>query len=48
MRVGKIMHAKRDLSQMILALRTPRSLAGGLHRGQEKRDQDTNDGNHNQ
>ena len=37
-----------ELPQIVETLRSPRRLAGRLHRGEQKRDQDSNDGNHDQ
>jgi hypothetical protein len=43
-----IVHRDRHLSQLIEALRSPRCLAGRLHRRQEQRDKDTDNGNHHE
>src|SRR5258708_5695945 len=45
--VSVIVHRDTELFEMVRAFRPPRSLAGGLHRGQEQRNQNANDGNDN-
>jgi hypothetical protein len=42
------MHRQPDLADLIGALRSPRRFTGGLHRWQEQRDKDANDGNDHQ
>ncbi len=44
----KVRDPQTDLLQVVLTLRTTRGLAGGLHRGQQQRHQDADDGNHHQ
>jgi hypothetical protein len=44
----EIMQGQTDLFQMVDALRPPSRLAGGLHRGQQQRDQHTDNRNHDQ
>jgi hypothetical protein len=41
-----ILKCDSDLLQIVDALRPAGRLAGGLHGGQEQRDQDADDGNH--
>jgi hypothetical protein len=41
-------HAKRQLLEVILAFRAPRSLTRSLHCGQQKRNQDSDNGDDDQ
>ena len=42
------MQGDADLMQIVLAVRTAASFAGVLHRGQQKRDERADNGNHHQ
>jgi hypothetical protein len=43
-RVVIVLHSQAELLQVVLALRLPSRFAGGLHGGNQQRDQDADDG----
>jgi hypothetical protein len=48
MRVAILMHCQSDLAHVVRTLGAPPSSTSRLHGRQQERDQNANDGNHNQ